>query len=147
MHGSFEALVTNYPLDPWDLPTFKVDQLTWYRQAPLHPLSQDPLTINDVAIRPNDDFCGMGAIPFPSLLNSGIEQGLWCRGCELTYEEYAIEGMDLSTLSRLVPQGCHADQFLLRMKYRAWSKADFLQHAKHCHSAAAVISQRWIGST
>ncbi|KAF1952920.1 F-box domain-containing protein [Byssothecium circinans] len=135
VHGSLEALAMKYPLNPLDLPPFKIDMLTWYRQAPLCPLSQDPHTINDVGVRPDDGFCGMGAIPFPSLLNGGTEQGLWCQGCELTYEEYAIEGMDLTTLSRLVPQGCHAKHFLLRMQYRAWSKADFLQHAKHYHLA------------
>jgi hypothetical protein len=147
VHGSMEALTANYPLDPRDHTSSKFDKLLWYRQAPLHPLSQDPLTINDVGMRPSDDFGGMGAIPFPSLLNGSIEQALWCRGCEMTYEEYAVEGMDLSTLSCLVPQGCHAEKFLLRMQYRAWSKADFLQHAKSCHSAAEVISQRWIGLT
>jgi hypothetical protein len=142
VHGSLEALATKYPLDPLDLTAPKADLLTWYRQAPLRSLSQDPLRINDVESRPRDKFCGIGAIPYPTLLNSGSEQGLWCRGCELTYEDSAIEDMDLSTLSRLVPEGCDADQFLRRMQYRAWSKADFLQHAKHCHSAAAVIFQR-----
>ncbi|KAF2271828.1 F-box domain-containing protein [Westerdykella ornata] len=147
VHGSIEALEMKHPLDPQAHPAFKTDMLTWYRQAPLCPLSQDPLTINDVGIRPDNVFGGMGAIPFPSLLNGGTEQGLWCRGCEMTYDTYMIEGLDVSTLSRLVPQGCPADLFLLRVQYRAWSKAGFLQHAKHCHSAAAVISQRWIGLT
>ncbi|KAF2802824.1 uncharacterized protein BDZ99DRAFT_454540 [Mytilinidion resinicola] len=149
VHGSLEALATKFPLDARNIATVnKLDTLTWYRQAELRPLSHDPLTIKDVGIRPRDNFCGMGAIPFPSLLKNGTEQGLWCRGCEFTYKTgVAIEEMDPSTLSGLVPQGCDADQFLLRIQYRAWSKADFLQHAKHCHSTAAVISQKWIGST
>ncbi|KAF2816416.1 uncharacterized protein BDZ99DRAFT_505848 [Mytilinidion resinicola] len=140
VHRLLEELATIYPLDSWNLPTHKMDKFIWYRQAPLDLLSQDPLTIPDANIRPLDEFCGMGSIPFPSLLSgrgsTEPEQGLWCRGCEFTYKECAIEEMDYITLSRLVPP-----------YYRAWSKADFLQHAKHCHSAAAVISQKWIGST
>ena len=150
VHRSLEELATTYPLDSWNLPTHKMDMFTWYRQAPLDLLSQDSLTITDARTRPRDGFCGMGSIPFPSLLSGSTEpeQGLWCRGCEFTYKECAIEEMDHSTLSRLVPPHVfHVDQFLLRMQYRAWSKAGFLQHAKRCYSAAEVISQKWIGST
>jgi hypothetical protein len=86
------------------------------------PLSQDPLTVKNVRIRPDDKFCGMGAIPFPSILNGSTEQALWCRGCEFTYEEHAIEGMDFSTWSRLVPHGYPADQYLEKIQYRAGSK-------------------------
>ena len=88
----------------------------------------------------------MSAVPFPLLVSSDIEQGLCCRRCELTHEIYVTEGMDSSTLSRLVPPDYLADQFLLRMKYRACSDAEFVRHAKHCHSAHAVISERRIGS-
>lgn len=140
LHGSMEELETKHPLDPSNIPTEeKFNVLRWHRQAPLTPLAQDPLTMNDID-RPEDAYAGMGAIPFPSLHNDGIEQGLWCRGCRYTYWEVEIDDMDLSTLSRLVPDPSRAEQFLLRMQYKAWSKEGFLQHAKQCYSATAVIS-------
>ncbi|KAF2488641.1 hypothetical protein BU16DRAFT_623379 [Lophium mytilinum] len=133
------------------LSTLPANLFEWYRQAPLDLLSQDPLTTTDEAIRPFDKFSGMGAMPFPSLVSGSTEaeHGLWCRGCEVTYHDSAIEKMDNSTLSELIPVGYHVDhidRFLFRMKYRAWSKADFLQHAKHCYSATKVISQERTGS-
>lgn len=141
VHGSLEALTRSCPLDPCKLQEFQIEILNWYRQAPLHPLSSDPVGMNDVENRPRDRFGGMGSVPFPSSIGGALEQGLWCRGCELTYENYATEGIDSETLSRLVPRDCHADQYLLRLQYRAWSRAELRQHAKHCHSADAIISQ------
>ena len=143
VHGLIEAIATKFPLDR--VPTSqKVDMLNWLRQAPLPPMSQDPLTINEPEERILDDFCGMGAIPFPSSrLNQEVEWGHWCRGCEFTYEDYELEGMDSATLARLVPEG----RVLGRMQNRGWSRADFLNHAKFCHSATTVISQKWIGSS
>jgi hypothetical protein len=147
LHGSLQALDTKFPLEPLNMQSAKFRGLTWCRQAPVLPLAQDPATIDDDSApeRPIDNFAGMGAVPFPSLRGGGTERGLWCRGCQFTYEKHAMGELDYSTLSRLVPEGARADEYFWRIKDRPWSKADFLQHSKHCHSAATVISQRWKG--
>ncbi|KAF2434364.1 F-box domain-containing protein [Tothia fuscella] len=145
--GSLEALEEKYPLNYWDHSSSKLDKMRCYRQAPLLPFAPNLLASLQAANRYNDEYGGMGTIPFPSMLEGVTQQGLWCRGCELTSENYNVGELDADTLSQLIPHGCHAGRFLLNMQYRAWSEEAFLQHAKHCHSAASVISQRWMRLT
>jgi hypothetical protein len=76
----------------------------------------------------------MGVVHFPSIIADLVEEGLWCRGCEVSYEKYRHGKRDF-TLARTVPPG-DLEQYLARMQYRAWSKADFVRHARYCHSEA-----------
>jgi hypothetical protein len=145
VHGSMNKLVENHPLNHYAARPFKLNILNHYREAPLHPLPHDPMAASGDRNAYMDHFGGMGVIPFPSVLRGGIEDGLWCRGCQLTFESFVIEGMDDKTLSRIVPQGYDKYHYLFLMQYRAWSKEEFLQHGRQCHSADAVISKRWIG--
>lgn len=59
--------------------------------------------------------------------------GLWCIGCDLLYEKYEVEELEPDVLARVVPQGGNANQFMMRMQYRAWSRVDFIRHAKQSH--------------
>jgi hypothetical protein len=136
VHGSLEALAERHPLDAEPLPRFppfKAALYRWYRQAPLQQLSLDPLIMPLSGSRPRDPYGGMGALYFPSLLGGSIENGRWCLECELAYDKYVFDEMEPSVLARIVPEGVDADQYLMRMQYRAWSTAEFIEHAKHTH--------------
>ncbi|KAF2429750.1 hypothetical protein EJ08DRAFT_266982 [Tothia fuscella] len=132
LYGSEEKHNAKCPLIPFDIVPYKLEKWRWYRLATLLPLAQNPLMVNDRAIRPKDDFFGMGVTPFPSLLNGCVEEGLWCRGCELTLEKYDLRSLRPDVLASLVPQGCDVRSFLERMQHKARTRAGFLEHAKHC---------------
>jgi hypothetical protein len=91
----------------------------------------------------HDSFCGMGAMPFPSLVNGRIERGRWCRGCEHTCETQCLKGLEPELLARLVPRNTSPIPHFTRMRYTAWSKSEMLQHAKECPFADWVISTKW----
>jgi hypothetical protein len=143
VHGSSEAIsrASKYA----NTRDFNFYKSRWLQAAPLEPLAEDPLSLKDVGNTPSDDLCGTGSVPFPSMSPSGAESGIWCRGCERTFELYRLDKLDWDTVSRLVPPGCDPFEFLEGLQYRAMSQAEFLEHAKHCHSAREVITRRWIG--
>jgi hypothetical protein len=132
-HGSLEAWKRKHQLNPKGFPSYKFDLRNWYRQAPLHQLSYDPYASNEAGIRPHDPYDGMGAVHFPSAVNSRIEQGYWCRECRDACAEYELDELDFDAFSRLVPPNSDPRQYLRRLQDRAWSRADFIQHAKLCH--------------
>lgn len=106
----------------------------WLQRAPLQPLCQDLSRLPTEGNVPNDDCCGMASIPFPSLLpNNTLENGLWCRGCDRTFERYRFRQLVPNVVSELVPPGCDAFRIFLGMQHRARSNAGFLEHITHCH--------------
>lgn len=145
VHGSTEAMARNLAAKRLHITDTSYYKTKWLQDAPLQPLSQDPLTLENIRNTPADDFCGMGSVPFPSMSGSSVENGLWCRGCERTFELYRSQELDRSVVSRLMYLGCEPFQFVMGMQYCARSEAEFLEHAKHCYSAMEVITKRWIG--
>jgi hypothetical protein len=108
----------------------------WLQDAPLQALCQDLSRLPTEGNVPNDDCCGMASIPFPSLLqNNTLENGLWCRGCDRTFERYRFRQLAPNMVSDLVPPGCNAFRIFLGMHRRARSNAGFLEHITHCHGA------------
>ena len=121
--------------------------LRWLRAAPMEPLPagyENPgLTVGNV---PNDRFCGMGCVAFPSLSKREVENGIWCRGCELTNNPFSPQSRFNNRLaSDSAPQGRKAHQYLRDLQYRARSQTDFLEHAKCCYSAREVIESKYRG--
>lgn len=113
----------------------------WLQDAPLHPPGQDLSRLPTEGNVPGDDCCGMASIPFPSLLqNNTLENGLWCRGCDETFERYRFKQLAPTVVSDLVPPGCDAFRIFLGMQRRARSHAGFLDHITHCHGAR----ENWI---
>ena len=141
VHGSLEALESIHPLNPEAVPPYKLDLWRWYREAVMQPQICDPCLVNDSGIRPVDPYGGMGAIPFPSLLNDRVEHGHWCRGCEFAYLQFGVDELGYDALARLVPRGCDADLYLRRTQYRAWPTTGFFQHEKQYHIVAGQIPQ------
>ncbi|VTT55865.1 unnamed protein product [Fusarium fujikuroi] len=81
---------------------------------------------------PTDKFFGMASIPFPSLSASGrLENGLWCRGCEITLHHHDSLRLPRRVLAALVPRNRDALLVLLGLERRAWSTESFLEHIKH----------------
>ena len=118
----------------------------WLQNAPLQPLGRDPSMLSTKENTPNDDFCGMASIPFPSLMpNKGLESGLRCRGCEQTFEHYRLGYLGYNAVSESMPRGCDPLRVLLRMQRRARSKTEFLEHIKYCHGARELVPDLWLG--
>lgn len=104
---------------------------------------QDPLSVPDQGNVPPDRFFGMAAIHFPSVPTPEIiENGHWCRGCELTFKEYTDTYSATSAMLRTVPQGCDPWRVLFGMTRRARSKVEFLEHMEHCCGARKLIRMK-----
>lgn len=135
----------------WSLPMSKGVFFGKCRRAP--PLRRAMLQDSLMELKwyrvssPWDNFGGMGAMAFPAIDpkntigSSSAEWGLWCQGCEWTYGEYRFGRIDDGVLACLVPQGCDVEGYLLGMRYRAWTREEFLQHARHCYSGAAFLNR------
>jgi hypothetical protein len=118
----------------------------WLQNAPLQPLGRDPSMLPTKENTPSDDFCGMASVPFPSLMpNKELENGLWCRGCEQTFEHYRLGYLGYNAVSDSMPPGCDPLRVLLGMQRRARSKAEFLEHIKYCHGARELLPDLWLG--
>ena len=110
----------------------------------MQPLCQDLSRRPTEGNVPNDDCCGMASIPFPSLLqNDTLDNGLWCRGCDRTFERYRFGQLAPDVVSDLVPPGCDALRSYPGMQCRARSNAGFLDHITHCHGAQELDLWAW----
>ncbi len=108
--------------------------LLWFQDAPLQPLCRHPSMEPIGSNVPNDGFCGMASISFPSLSpRKGLENGLWCWGCEWTCRNE--NRLAPNVVSDLVPLGCHASKIFRGLQDRARSKTEFLEHITHCYGA------------
>lgn len=145
IHGSTDAIARNLAKKRLRAAIKRPYNVMWYHDAPLQPFSQDILTLRSMGSAPNDEFGGMGSVAFPSMLGNVVENGLWCRGCELTFELYRFQKLDRDVVSQLAPRGCDTFKFLMGLQHRARSETEFLEHAQHCHSATEVITKRWVG--
>ncbi|KAI5856721.1 F-box domain-containing protein [Durotheca rogersii] len=103
---------------------------------------QDSLLLPSQGNIPTDNFFGMASIPFPSLSKSGrIEDGLWCRGCEVTLRRYDSLRLPRDMLAAVVPSNCEPQRVLLGLERRARSKQSFLDHIKHCYGARQLVPE------
>ncbi|KAF2010810.1 F-box domain-containing protein [Aaosphaeria arxii CBS 175.79] len=147
VHGSAEAVARNLAAKRLNMTLTKFREATLYQDAPLLPFSQDPLTLESLSYYSGDSFEGMGAITFPSMSGNDVENGLWCRGCERNFELYDRQKLDRDVEKRLTPPGSDGRIFWRGLQYRARSEAEFLEHARHCYSAAEVITRRYVRLT
>lgn len=95
---------------------------------------------------PVDEFCGMGSIPFPSLMGGKIERGVWCLGCAVTVE--AIDFEDQQQVERALHRNIDIDlinvkQIFRGLEHRAMSKSEFFAHAKHCLGVQKLTLSEW----
>lgn len=89
---------------------------------------------------PEDRYFGMALIPFPSLTRSQlVENGLFCKGCQWAgskrrrLKDYVNSGM--------VPPGCGPHWVRSGLRWRAYSRAGFLEHIRHCYGVDQLISR------
>lgn len=97
------------------------------------------LTGSRSADPPDDDFCGMASIIFPSLRPNGeLENGLWCGGCRIHMENYHRTG-ELDSDTQLLFSGRHPSRLLSAMEHQARSKSEFLEHTRDCKGATDLL--------
>lgn len=108
---------------------------------------QDLLLLPGQGNTPTDDFFGMASILFPSLSKSGgIEDGFWCRGCEVTLHRYDTLRLPRDVLTAVVPSNCEPQWVLLGLERRARSKESLLDHIKHCYGARQLVPELATGN-
>lgn len=114
------------------------DFFTFLRNAPLEPLGNNPSRMPTRGDPVSDDYCGMASIFFPSLSPSGVlEEGLWCRGCELIFDRFGTRGA--YSYPDLTPPGVDPYWVAMGMARQAWSKSEFLRHVICCPGVRYII--------
>lgn len=117
-----------------------------YREAPLEYYAHDPYRPNAVVDRAHDPYPGMGAVHFPSLIGGRLEQGLWCKECELANVDQHFGRLGVLLASSLFTPGYHATRYMLeQLKRRAWTEAAFLEHVKTYHPQGGLLTQTTTG--
>lgn len=129
-HGSKEALIAVMTRRCKSI-KLRIEGQFFQREPPQD--GSDPLLLLDEGNTPNDVFFGVASIPFPTLSSSGIlEEGLWCRGCELTFESWRFGQLPQQVVDRIIPQNIDPLLPFLGFSRRAWLKASFLKHVEQC---------------
>lgn len=135
IHGSAEGVVNLTESRNYKIPTAL--QIRYLQGAFTAASGQDPLMVPDQGNRGNDPFFGLASIPFPSL--SGIpgipEDGLWCKGCEKTLEDYDNRTLPACVITARVPSNCDPWRVFFGLASRAYSQSGLLRHSQHCYGA------------
>ena len=133
VHGSekamseFVALQNNGKLTLQQLHVVK-----WLKASFEKPQSHYQAESISYANTPNDRFCGMASVVFPSLRqNNVLENGLWCYGCRHKFENY-YRTRELDSTTELRLAGAEPMKALMRPEYRARSKSEFIGHVREC---------------
>lgn len=108
--------------------------------------SQDPLMTPDQGNRGTDPYFGLASTHFPSLpgmLQGGTpEDGLWCKGCEKTCNNYRDGRLTAEVIASRVPAGRDPLRVLLGFERRAYSRLGLLEHSNHCYGAQHFLRQQ-----
>ncbi|KAI1108672.1 F-box domain-containing protein [Nemania sp. NC0429] len=117
---------------------------TEYLQAVLSACTYvDQLTIPIRGYLGADRYFGMSFIPFPSLTAPDmIEHGLWCKGCEWTFDQYSRGRLPSRVIADMVPGKLDPDRILLGMARRARSRMGHVAHVQHCYGAQRLLAVR-----
>ena len=161
LHGSAAAMAAHLkPLegavlyqDPpfYDVHSAARKNSIYYNWLLTAPLKRRPAICNlwpsagtDV---PSDDYCGMGSVAFPTLMPTGSEHGIWCRGCNLRKFTERRDWLD-SGCPRLDLTSCKLwrNQPIKSVRYRARSHSEFLEHLNHCDFAKALLEREGVTS-
>jgi hypothetical protein len=134
VHGSIENISDKLIVRSLNEITPKEhSKFRFLQDAALQPLYKDPSSLPYITFNEKDDYCGMAAVPFPSVMQrNSPENGVWCRGCERTYQQLARGRLPPQVVLDKIPLGASTFDFLLDAVQRARSKAGFQEHIKHC---------------
>ena len=125
--GKFVALRNNGKLTCQQLHVGK-----WLKASFEKPQSHYQTVSISYANTPNDRFCGMASVVFPSLRQNGVlENGLWCYGCRFKFENY-YRTRELDSTTELRLAGAEPIKALMRPEYQARSKSEFIGHVREC---------------
>ena len=103
--------------------------------------SLDPLMMPDQGGVGVDRYFGMASIPFPSFTALGVvESGVWCKGCEWTYQRYKNLQLPAHVITNMVPADCDPDRVLFGMIRRAHSRMGLSAHIRHCYGAQRLLA-------
>jgi hypothetical protein len=127
MSAMLNAKLHSLSLRPtWSI-RFRLEEYEMFYKASLNPCRRDTFTLPPLL---RGWYNSMGAVYFPSISGKQVEKGLYCRGCE---RSNVIWG------ARRRSSGPHysSDSHLC-----AFSRTEFLEHAKSCSKAREIIVAR-----
>ncbi|KAF5682612.1 f-box domain-containing protein [Fusarium circinatum] len=103
----------------------------------------DPLMIPDHGGIGDDPYFGMASIPFASLpTRDGVDNGLWCKGCQWTYERQKSQRLPAHLIANMVPVGCDPDRVLLGLARRGHSRIGLLEHIRRCYGVQKLLGDK-----
>lgn len=102
----------------------------------------DSLMVPDQGNCGDDRYFGMATIPFPSLTTPDTaDHGLWCKGCEWTYEQNKYRRVPAHVIANIAPVGCDPGHVLFELTRRARSRNGLLEHIRHCYGAQQLLAE------
>ena len=133
VHGSEEAMSAFVALQNAEkLTRRQLHVFQWLTAEYPKPLLHHPSNLPSFADTPDDGFCGMASIGFPSLQWNGVlENGLWCYGCRLKLDKFMCT-VNLDSDTELLVSGSDRIQAVLGKERRARSKSEFIKHMREC---------------
>jgi hypothetical protein len=140
IHGSVENMAEALAAKRTRLTIKEYHIFRHLQDAPLRPPLRDLSRLPSEQNVPNDDYCSMASILFPSLSRDNpLESGLWCRGYDEAFENYRWGQLAPVVISHLACNG-NVFRVLLGTQRRAWSTAGFLEHVTHCYGVRKLDS-------
>jgi hypothetical protein len=137
IHGS-EAEISRLATKIPRISQKRLSQYKHYHGAQLDPpkieSSAQPAGKLD-ATAVHDPFPGMGSISFPVVAYHGVEDGLWCKGCDELLQTHAMRFFP--THSEPVPMWT----LFMSMRRRSYSRAQFLNHIKTCYGIQLIAAR------
>lgn len=140
VHGSMDAVAKKAAKRDADPHSYYHETARYLHKTPLSPLSQPFRSLPCYSEWESNKFAGVGAIPFPSISGAEVEHGPWCRRCTMASQDSIRNNQPTITgpFDDIV-QYAQLSSDRSEPKYRARSKAEFLEHAEECQHAAKVV--------
>ncbi|KAI9150055.1 hypothetical protein HJFPF1_09809 [Paramyrothecium foliicola] len=136
IHGSQQEIYQR----AWDrrpkVSQMRLAQYRYYQDAQLVQPKLDIFARRNLGdITMDDPYSGMASMPFPAITDKGVENGLWCRGCDYMFETYGL---------RFFPAKSKFSQpwmVFTGTRRRSFSQSEFLTHIRTCYGVQRIAIQ------
>ncbi|EEQ28073.1 hypothetical protein McanCB56680_007125 [Microsporum canis] len=140
INGSVPTIDTSIRHNMSDRVIKKMHTIKWFQETPLQPLPDNPSRLPSNGNVPDNGYGGMASMEFPSLLpNKVLEHGIWCRGCDWTFEQYRLGRIPNRVRDDMVPSELHPFGVFCGIQRRARSRSEFLVHITQCYGARELF--------
>lgn len=141
-HGSAENVAKLTARMRYKLST--AGEIRYLQRAFTTAIGRDPLMVPDQGNRGVDPFFGLASTPSPSIPGTPgtPEDGLWCKGCERTFEAFTNCRMATDVIIARVPSDCSPQRVFFGLTRRAHSRIGLLEYSQRCYGAQYFLQQQ-----